>query len=63
VIKKIREGLEVLRPGVLGMWTNDGTITHKDTMRCLELMKQEVIPAVKEIGKELGLPGPFEVAP
>jgi hypothetical protein len=32
-------------------------------MRCLELMKQEVIPAVKELGKELGLPGPFEVAP
>lgn len=63
VIKKIKEGLEVLRPGILGMWTNDGTITHKDTMRCLELMKQEVIPAVKEIGKELGLPGPFEVAP
>jgi hypothetical protein len=63
VIRKIKEGLEVLRPGFLGMWTNDGTITHKDTMRCLELMKQEVIPAVKEIGKELGLPGPFEVAP
>ncbi|HJU29248.1 MAG TPA: LLM class flavin-dependent oxidoreductase, partial [Candidatus Binataceae bacterium] len=63
VIKKIREGLEILRPGILGMWTNDGTISHKDTMRCLELMKQEVLPAVREMGKELDLPSPFEKAP
>jgi len=32
-------------------------------MRCLQLMDQEVLPAMKEMGKELGLPGPFEVAP
>jgi hypothetical protein len=32
-------------------------------MRCLQLMKEEVLPAVAEIGKELGLPGPLEVAP
>ena len=63
VIKKIRQGLEVFRPGILGVWTNDGTITHKDTMRCLQLMKEEVLPAVREMGKELGLPGPFEQAP
>ena len=63
VIKKIREGLEVFRPGILGMWTNDGTIGHDDTMRCLQLMKQEVLPAVREMGNELGLPGPFEQAP
>ena len=63
VIKKIRQGLEILRPGILGMWTNDGTIAHKDTMRCLQLMKEEVLPAVHEMGKELGLPGPFEQAP
>jgi alkanesulfonate monooxygenase SsuD/methylene tetrahydromethanopterin reductase-like flavin-dependent oxidoreductase (luciferase family) len=63
VIKKIKQGLEVLRPGILGVWTNDGTISHKDTMRCLQLMKDEVIPELHEMGKELGLPGPFEVAP
>jgi hypothetical protein len=45
------------------VWSNDGTIAHKDTMRCLQLMKEEVLPAVREIGKELGLPGPFEQAP
>ena len=63
VIKKIRQGLEILRPGILGIWTNDGTISHKDTMRCLQLMKQEVMPALHEMGKELDLPGPFEKAP
>lgn len=63
VIKKIRQGLEVFRPGILGVWSNDGTIAHKDTMRCLQLMKEEVLPAIREMGKELGLPGPFEQAP
>jgi alkanesulfonate monooxygenase SsuD/methylene tetrahydromethanopterin reductase-like flavin-dependent oxidoreductase (luciferase family) len=53
----------VLRPGILGVWTNDGTISHKDTMRCLQLMKDDVIPELREMGKELGLPGPFEAAP
>ena len=50
-------------PGILGVWTNDGTIGHADTMRCLALMEHDVLPAVREMGKELGLPGPFEQAP
>jgi hypothetical protein len=63
VVKKLRQVLSVLRPGILCLWTNDGTISHKDTMRCLQLMEKEVLPAVKEIGKELNLPGPYEQAP
>ncbi|HEV8714355.1 MAG TPA: LLM class flavin-dependent oxidoreductase [Candidatus Binatia bacterium] len=63
VIKKVRHMLSALRPGILGVWTNDGTISHKDTMRCLQLMEKEVLPALKEMGKELDLPGPFEQAP
>ncbi len=63
VIKKVRQVLSALRPGILGVWTNDGTISHKDTMRCLQLMEKEVLPALKEMGKELNLPGPFEQAP
>jgi alkanesulfonate monooxygenase SsuD/methylene tetrahydromethanopterin reductase-like flavin-dependent oxidoreductase (luciferase family) len=63
VIKKVRQVLSALRPGILGVWTNDGTIGHKDTMRCLQLMEKEVLPALKEMGKELNLPGPFEQAP
>ncbi|MBI3796888.1 MAG: LLM class flavin-dependent oxidoreductase [Deltaproteobacteria bacterium] len=63
VVKKVRQMLTALRPGILGVWTNDGTISHKDTMRCLQLMEKEVLPALKEMGKELNLPGPFEQAP
>jgi alkanesulfonate monooxygenase SsuD/methylene tetrahydromethanopterin reductase-like flavin-dependent oxidoreductase (luciferase family) len=63
VIKKVRQVLSALRPGILGVWTNDGTIGHKDTMRCLQLMEKEVLPALKDMGKELNLPGPFEAAP
>lgn len=63
VVRKIREMLSQLRPGILGVWSNDGTISHEDTMRCLTLLGQEVLPEVREIAKELELPGPFEVAP
>jgi alkanesulfonate monooxygenase SsuD/methylene tetrahydromethanopterin reductase-like flavin-dependent oxidoreductase (luciferase family) len=63
VIKKLRQVLTEVRPGILGAWTNDGTIGHEDTMRCLTLMQQEVLPALREMGKELDLPGPYEKAP
>ena len=32
-------------------------------MTCLRLLGTEVLPAVREIGKELGLKDPFEVRP
>lgn len=38
-------------------------MTHEEAMRSLRLMGEEVIPAVKEIARELELPGPFEVDP
>jgi len=38
-------------------------MTHDDQMRSLRLMGQEVIPSVREIGKELGLASSFEVDP
>ena len=44
VIRKLRTVLSRVRPGILAVWTNDGSISHKDTMRCLELMGQEVLP-------------------
>ena len=62
VVRKLREVLSVIRPGILGVWTNDGDTTHADTMRCLELMGQEVLPALREIGKDLELTDPFQKA-
>jgi hypothetical protein len=63
VIPKIRHVLEYIRPGSIFFWDGDGAMNHDDAMRSLRLMGQEVIPAVREIAKELELPGPFEVDP
>ncbi len=63
VIPKIRHVLEYIRPGSIFFWDGDGAMTHDDAMRSLRLMGQEVIPAVREMAKELELPGPFEVDP
>ena len=63
VLPKIRHVLEYLRPGSIFFWDGDGSMTHEDSMRSLRLMGEEVIPAVREMGKELELNGPFEVDP
>ena len=63
VIPKIRHVLEELRPGTIFFWDGDGSMTHEDSMRSLRLMGSDVIPAVREIGKELGLDSSFEVDP
>ena len=63
VVHKLREVLAEIRPGVVGIWTNDGSTSHDDSMRCLELMGKEVIPALREIGEELELPDPYQKAP
>ena len=58
VVPKLRVLLEESRPGIVVFWCNDGRVKHEDAMTCLRLMGQEVLPAVREIGKELGLEGP-----
>ncbi|MGE5596408.1 MAG: LLM class flavin-dependent oxidoreductase [Hyphomicrobiales bacterium] len=63
VIPKVRHVLEYLRPGSIFFWDGDGAMSHDDAMRSLRLMGEEVIPAVREIAKELDLPGPWEVSP
>ena len=60
VIAKLRILLEETRPGILGFWGNDGTVTHEDAKTCIRLMGQEVLPAVREMAKELDLKSPFE---
>lgn len=60
VLPKIHYILEYLRPGIIFFWDGDGAMTHEDAMRSLKLMGEEVIPAVREMGKELGLVSPYE---
>jgi alkanesulfonate monooxygenase SsuD/methylene tetrahydromethanopterin reductase-like flavin-dependent oxidoreductase (luciferase family) len=61
VIDGLRVILERTRPGILILWGNDGKISHEDSKRCIELLGREVMPALKEISKELGLNDPFEI--
>ena len=63
VIPKVRQVLETIRPGTIFFWDGDGAMSHDDQMRSLRLMGSDVIPAVREIGAELGLKGPFESDP
>jgi hypothetical protein len=62
VIPRLRKVLEVLRPGIFSFWL-DGPVGYKDRIRCLEMIGKEIIPAVRDIGKELGLVDPFQRAP
>ena len=61
VVKKLRIILEETRPSILALWGNDGKINHEDSMTCIRLMGQEVMPALREIGKELELFSPIEL--
>ena len=63
VIEKIRGILELLRPGVIILWDGEGAMTPEDTARSMKLMGEEVLPSLREIGKELDLPSAFEVNP
>jgi alkanesulfonate monooxygenase SsuD/methylene tetrahydromethanopterin reductase-like flavin-dependent oxidoreductase (luciferase family) len=60
VIAKLRELLEKTWPGILGFWGNDGSVTNEDAKTCIRLLGQEVMPAVREIAKQLDLKSPFE---
>jgi alkanesulfonate monooxygenase SsuD/methylene tetrahydromethanopterin reductase-like flavin-dependent oxidoreductase (luciferase family) len=60
VIPKLRRILEATRPGIMALWGSDGNVSHEDTKTCIRLLGQEVMPAMREIGQELGLNSPFE---
>lgn len=62
VIPKIRKILETLRPGTFGVFQSQGPVSFEDRMTSIRLLGQEVLPAVREIGKELGIVDPFERA-
>jgi alkanesulfonate monooxygenase SsuD/methylene tetrahydromethanopterin reductase-like flavin-dependent oxidoreductase (luciferase family) len=61
VLPKIRQILQELRPGSVFFWDGDGLMEHDDQVRSLRLHGQDVIPAAREMGKELGLLSPYEV--
>jgi alkanesulfonate monooxygenase SsuD/methylene tetrahydromethanopterin reductase-like flavin-dependent oxidoreductase (luciferase family) len=60
VIPKLRRLLEETRPSILGFWGSDGFVSDADAKTCIRLFGEEVLPALRDIGKELGLWSPFE---
>ncbi|HZP46419.1 MAG TPA: LLM class flavin-dependent oxidoreductase [Candidatus Binataceae bacterium] len=63
VLPKLRLIMETLRPGIFGLFTIQGPLSAKDRMNNVRLMGQEVLPAMREYAKELGIKDPFEVTP
>ena len=49
VIDKLKYMMENLNPGYLLIYGNEGPMKHEDSMRSIELLGKEVIPALKEI--------------
>ena len=48
VIRKLQDIIDVADPANLIIWGREGNMSHQTAMRCIDLMTQEVIPAVKE---------------
>jgi len=61
VVAKLRKLIGETRPGIMSFWANDGFISHADAQTCIRLLGQEVLPAVREMGKEFGLDSPFDL--
>ena len=59
----LKQVLEYIRPGSVFFWDGDGAMDHDDATRSLKLFGSEVIPALREIGKDLELFSPYEVDP
>ncbi|MFC7540487.1 LLM class flavin-dependent oxidoreductase [Siccirubricoccus deserti] len=60
VTAKLRQVMEQTRPGIMSLWANDGAVSHADSMTCIRLFGEEVLPALRETAKELDLKSPFE---
>jgi len=63
VIAELGKILEVLRPGVLALFQVQGPISNQDRMTSVRLQGEEVVPALREKARQLGLLDPFERAP
>jgi alkanesulfonate monooxygenase SsuD/methylene tetrahydromethanopterin reductase-like flavin-dependent oxidoreductase (luciferase family) len=60
VIERLKFIMEATRPGIFALWGNDGKVNHEDSMTCIRLLGEEVLPAVRDIAKRLDLKDPFE---
>jgi hypothetical protein len=47
VIKKLQRIIDVVDPGYMVFWGREGLMSHEVAVRGIDLMTQEVIPAIK----------------
>jgi alkanesulfonate monooxygenase SsuD/methylene tetrahydromethanopterin reductase-like flavin-dependent oxidoreductase (luciferase family) len=47
VVEKLRYVRDVLGVGHMCLWAQDGHMNHEDTVRCIELLGREVLPALR----------------
>jgi alkanesulfonate monooxygenase SsuD/methylene tetrahydromethanopterin reductase-like flavin-dependent oxidoreductase (luciferase family) len=48
VIEKLKHVIDLIDPGYVVLWGREGPMSHDVAMRSIDLMAQEVIPAIKE---------------
>lgn len=63
VLPKVKTILDVLRPGALVIGGVLGNVSDEDRMRSVQLMGEELIPAIKEHARKIGLVDSFERLP
>lgn len=61
IIDQVGQIMETCRPSILMLWGNDGKVGHRDSMRCIELLGEHVVPELRKIGDSLGLNSPIEI--
>jgi alkanesulfonate monooxygenase SsuD/methylene tetrahydromethanopterin reductase-like flavin-dependent oxidoreductase (luciferase family) len=61
IIDEVGTIMETCRPSILMLWGNDGKVNHADSMRCIELLGEHVVPELRKIGDSLGLHSPIEL--
>jgi alkanesulfonate monooxygenase SsuD/methylene tetrahydromethanopterin reductase-like flavin-dependent oxidoreductase (luciferase family) len=62
VIPQLKKVIDVLRPGIFSFWL-DGPVPAADRRECLRLLAKEVVPALRDYGREIGIVDSFERKP
>lgn len=54
VVEKLKQIVDRVDPAYMVFWAREGPMSHDAAARCIELLGQEVIPAIKEHKAQLG---------
>ena len=63
VLEKVKLVLRVLRPGIFIMFNVQGAASNEERMGNMRMFAQEVMPGLREYGKEIGLHDAFQKTP